>query len=117
MAGTQPQSISIKELSSAVNRAVAAAVQKHPNFKGSERGAGTIVHPWRPVIIGLVLRHPDPIWTVGEVTAFAAEVTARLKGDAKAVGAGAGPLEPVVYSEGGHTTVGFVPPIPIVFIE
>jgi hypothetical protein len=113
MAGTQPQSISIKDLSSAVDRAVKLALEKYPKFASDEVKARTAFDPWR-IIIGIIFPPPASERTVREYTDLATEVTTQLSRDATLA---LKPLEPVVYIGGGHTTVGFVPPVPIQFPE
>ena len=114
MAGTQPQSISIRDLASAVDRAVKAAVRSHPNFAGGELTTGPVIRPGWPVIMGIIYRPPLPDRTLAETNAFATEVTTQLARDSAVA---VKPLESVVLVGGGHTTIGFVPPIPIQFTE
>lgn len=101
----QATSISVSKLTTAVQAAVKAAVQKHPKFK---------VEVPTQVSIGYLIRGfpvPETILanvTLGETRAFAADVASQLSSGAPEVFAAAvGKPEGAVYARGNHVILGF----------
>jgi len=102
-------SISLVKLSSAVQDAVKAAVEKHPKLK---------LEPAKLSVGYLIWGFPVPenfnTLTVRETQAFATDVAAGLERElGTAFGAR---LEGAVFSHGGHLTIGFPAP-PEVLLE
>ena len=101
-------SISAAKLSSAVQEAVRAAVEKHPKLK---------VEPSTLSLGYLIWGFPVPeafnALTVRETQAFATDVAAGL---GRGVGAALGSqLEGAVFSHGGHLIIGFPAPPEVLF--
>ena len=98
-------SISVNKLSSAVQDAVKAAMEKHPKVK---------VDPAKLALGYLIWGFPVPealqALSIRETQAFASEVATSL---GKSLGT---PIEGAVFSHGGHLTIGFPAP-PEVLLE
>jgi hypothetical protein len=67
------ESISARDLSSKVNKAVQAALKRNEKFKnvGTEAGPAVAFPPW---LIGFILRDPPKDATVGDLQKIAVEV-------------------------------------------
>jgi hypothetical protein len=101
-------SISVNKLSSTVQDAVKAAMEKHPKLK---------VDPATLSLGHLIWGFPVPehfnTLTVRETQAFATDIAAGLSGS---VGTALGShLEGAVFSHGGHLIVGFPAPPEVLF--
>jgi hypothetical protein len=98
-------SISVNKLSSAVQEAVKAAMEKHPKVK---------VDPAKLSLGYLIWGFPVPetlqALSIRETQAFATDVAAGL---GRSLGT---PIEGAVFSHGGHLTIGFPAP-PEVLLE
>src|SRR6266404_4974083 len=102
-------SISIRELSTAINTAVKAAVQKHPDFNIHATNE-FVYHPYW--IVGIPI--PDTrIKELGQLQTLAAELTTQIQKaapsafSADAVGSQA--VEPAVYIHGRLIICGYRP--------
>ena len=96
-------SISVSQLTSSVQAAVKAAVQKHPKFK-LEAPQGVTVHY---LIRGIPV--PESILTnvtFGETQNFANEVAAQLGAQGIAADAHVAGGKGALYSAGGHIIIG-----------
>ena len=111
----QATSISLGKLTTAVQAAVKAAVQKHPKFK---------IEPPTQLAISYVIRGipvPETIVanvTLGETRAFAADIASHLSSsvpEGLALEHGRA-LEPAIYSLGNHLILG-IPAPPEVLLE
>jgi hypothetical protein len=101
-------SISVSKLSSAVQDAVKAAVEKHPKLKveTSTLSLGYLI--W-----GFPVPEHFSAHTLGDTQAFAGDVAA---GVGRSVGTALGShLEGAVLSHGGHLTIGFPAPPEVLF--
>lgn len=97
MAQVRAKSISVDELSSSVQAAVAAAVKANPQFRDIDGKA--VIFP-NPIIIGLILRDRDfGGRSVSELTQFASGIAAGIKG--------AG--DPVAFFKDKNIIVGYWP--------
>ena len=100
-------SISIRELSAAVNTAVKAAVQKHPDFNIHPTN-DFVYHPYW--IVGIPI--PDiRIKELGQLQTLAAELTTQIQKAAptafSADAVGSHPVEPAVYIHGKLIICGY----------
>lgn len=94
----RPATIGIKDLSSAVTKAVAAVAAKQKIQLEHQLHIG-------PIITGIILRPQD----LNHAEAVAAELTSQLK-SAGGAALGAAALEPAVLIAGGRITCGFIAP-------
>jgi hypothetical protein len=101
-------SISVNKLSSAVQDAVKAAVEKHPKLK-----VETSMLSLGYLIWGFPVPEHFSALTVRETQAFATDVAAGLgRGVGTALGSH---LEGAVLSHGGHLIIGFPAPPEVLF--
>src|SRR6478672_9115768 len=100
----QAKSISLSELSGAVQAAVKSAVQKHPKFKMDTPHGVTFSYLIRGIPV------PEPLAatvTLAETQAFANEIAAHLSGaQPEALAKAQAGSQGVVYSAGRHVIIG-----------
>ncbi|HEX8167991.1 MAG TPA: hypothetical protein VF601_19660 [Beijerinckiaceae bacterium] len=103
---SKPQSISVKDLSAHVDRALENARRKRPKLPPIKRDRDFIFdYPW---IIGFILRDIDFTKNFSELQGLAQDVATELQAGAGGQVA-AGRAQPAVLIHGGNVTMGFFP--------
>lgn len=117
----RPASISVRQLSQAVHKAVAEAQKKHAKLQKAQLASGVVIDP---AIIGFIMQEAELLGalTLAEAEAFAGEVAAGLQGAVQTAAAGAAAgagssRVPAVRIGGGHVTMGFFPDVRTTLIQ
>lgn len=112
MAG--PQAISVKQISEAARGSVAKVLEQHKaKFPKPDYLFGFYPPHWW---LGIVIRNPDLTHVaLGDAQKLANELQASIGGVSAAATRGAKPGGAVL--SGGHLTLGFEPPEPVIFAE
>ena len=107
----EPKSLSAKEITAAARGTVDRVLEQHGKILPRPPYILGFLPP--PRWIGIILRDPPDTLTLGQAEKIATDLTRSIAEKVPAVKAG----KPGVVVQGGHTTIGFVPPLDIEFMS